>query len=255
MILQNSKLNNLFIKLKSDDVQAVLHESLTTIDTLLELDTVLLPMSEYFEKHGPVEDFPYFQLETLEKFLYDTEYSSISGFSTALSSSEPVCNRRAKDSVLYIGNLKNTLQAYCTAYVPLTDAEVLSLKQNVAEILGQLAYFVYLQFGFENILRCFLDGKEIEIDVNFYTYSNKRSVDFRNIILKIKGVVWSYRPHLDIFDEFPELEEEFYDIAGPYVTDFEKLEMNLTKDFVLSVINGECDVEEMIKRVEDEKED
>lgn len=250
MRLEKTILNESFVHLNNEEVVEVFSECYNLVAGLLKVDSILTSEQDYARNNLKSIDFEYFQLDTLEELLDIAYPKTLEIFATGLCSGFTVCNRRAKDALSYYRACIELVKAYTTAYVPLTEKEVQKLKERVTETLGHLAYFLYYQFGMGNTADSFVEGIEIVVDFAFNKFCDVKGLDFRNVINDIKAIAWTFRPHLPIFEEFPELEEEFYDIAGPYVQDFDLLEEKLNIETVKQIIKGDCDIEQLISSLE-----
>ena len=72
-----------------------------------------------------------------------------------------------------------------------------------------------------------------------------------SLALQIKECWLEHRPTLPIFEEYPELEELFYEVAGAYVQDFDALEEYVTANDIFIIVNSTgLDIEEKVKEIE-----
>jgi hypothetical protein len=249
MILLPANFNTTLSQLDLEEATTVFDEALTIIHNLVEFAEVLVDADEYL-KQNPGTDYSEAQLDAVEAVLLDLRYNSLEMFDESLYASFDSTQRRITNSVHYLKQLNEILTSLSNAYVYLTTEDVKLLKELVDNILAELCYFVFFQFELDATQRSLASGKETQVSVVVHRYSdlNRYSVD--SLLAYIQALMKQYRPVLGLFEIYPQLEEEFYNIAGAYIKDFDMLSEYLTLDVVSAVINGTSDVEKVIASIE-----
>ena len=136
-------------------------------------------------------------------------------------------------------------------YIPLTLEEVNKIKYITREAIGNLSVCIYYQFSMDETIKSIANLEELVADVNLYKYVEANSLDLNKLVLKIKESWLENKPSLPIFEEYPDLEEMFYELAGAYIQDFDALEDYITIDDIFMIVNSNnLDIEGKIKEIE-----
>lgn len=230
----------------------IVENSFTYLTELLKLDKRLVTQEEFEELYGDeeIDSFEDDQLIQLEEFATLSIAPSFIDFKEGMCASTLVLNRRVRDFVQEMENSINLARDYSEAFIPLEEEEIFKVKRHVRNTIGHLSTFVYYQFQLDSTIDSIISGEDVRVDVNLYKYLTSHNLTIQNICLKVKATLEKYRPSLPIFEDRPELEDDFYSVAGPYIQDFEDLEDNLTLADVNRVIaSSDSDVEDIIKSI------
>ena len=236
----------------SKNVDEFVKESFTILNSLLKVSKVSMNDVEYQNSVAlPVEDYPYFQLDVLTEFTDVSGLQSLKLMAKSLSARDLVTNRRLKSALDYKEKLMSVIEQVTTAYIPLSSEDIASVASLDKQALGNLATFIYYQFGLDLTIDSAENESEVVANINVYQYAEATNMDVVVLAREVEKVMKDFRPTLPVFEEFPELEEEFYDIAGVYVQDFEALESEITAEDVKRVLTEDrLDLEDFIKEIE-----
>ena len=239
----------------ADKCQDLFEETYTLLLTLLNAEKVMVTKDEYLSKYKLDEDeeFEYFQLDTLETLCDINVGSTVALFVKAVGAKNPSTHRRLSMLAQEFGRLRDLAEQATEKYLPLSKHEIATISDYIIECLGQVSYFIYYQFDIERFMECYdNDEDELEVDVNMFNYCDSKGYDIAKVAVLINNTMQKHKPTLPIFDEIPELEDQFYDIVGGYVMDFEKLESKLTVRDVKEVVeNPDMNFEEFIRSIEE----
>lgn len=118
---------------------------------------------------------------------------------------------------------------------------VMSLYSVLEDYVSRLVYWIYYQF----------EINKIPLNVIFepvYQYINKyEDGNFDKFVEEMDKAVAKYRPALEVFDEYPELEEPFLEIAETYLEEIDLFTVELSCEDVMAVINSKNPGEELIR--------
>lgn len=251
MKLNKTKIRTNFEDL-SNKVGIVFEEGMTALNTLLDISKVCTTEYEYSKKYGKIEDdYSYYQLDEMDLINELTGLDTLSLFAESLSCKDYVLSRRLNDFMQYFNISKELIENAEDAYVPLTKGEVDLIRRNIDYAIGNLSICFFYQFDMDNTIRCIGENLEIEVDINLYQYSEANDIPISDLVLKVRESWLAHRPTLPLFEEYPELEDQFYDIAGPYVQDFDILENSITVQDIYRIINeSDTDIEALVKEIE-----
>ena len=234
----------------SKHVPEVVTANFAILNTLLAVAPVCADSTEYAKEHGEVEEFEFFQLDELEKVLQLESCNILETFASSLCAKDLVTNRRLMSSIDFRKRLVALVEKVESAYIPLSQKELESIKRLVDQTIGHLTTFVYSQFEMGVTLDAVNDNEEPSVNIDIYKYAESVNKDVLTLEKEVYDAMLKYRPSLPVFEEFPELEEEFYDIAGPYIQDFELLEDLITSEDVRLVLeNNNLDLEVFIEEI------
>lgn len=237
----------------SDYTGQLATESLETLNVLLEVAPVC-DSEQYIKDHPDVEEFPYFQLDELNRLLDIKDTEIMLKFAKALSAKDLVTNRRLRSALDFKAKLVELTDKCVMAYVPLNDEEGKSFNSMMKQCIGHLSTFILYQFDLDATQSCIEDGVEIEANLDLVNYCDAHGKTIQDILEIVVNAMTKYKPVLPIFEEFPELEDQFLEIVGPFVQDFEMLEDYLTKEDVIKIVETQnLDLEAYVKSIESRK--
>ena len=226
-------------------------DAMEILTTFSDIAPMCVTESDYYDNGGEECDFEFQQLDDIETALSIPYPNALKIIADNHAAKDYVLARRLKNAMEYYQSGIGLIRDYTTAYVPLSEDEINKLTTCVNGILGHLSMFIYYEFNLDETLQTLEDGTELIVDINIYQYCESQSRDLKDLILYVRNIRDSYRPSLPIFEEHPEYENVFYDIAGPFVQDFDSLEDSLVAEDVLRVVcDDSLDIEEYIKEIE-----
>lgn len=236
----------------SDKLEEVFSEAVVALNTLIGVNKYCVPEMVYVKKYGELDqDYAFLQLDGMEAITDLTTLPSLRLFAKSLSCKDIVLNRRLRDFFSNFDVANELIDDALYNYIPLTLDEVNKIKHFVSEAIGNLSICLYYQFSLDDTVSSVANLSELEVDVNVYKYTQANGVDVNSLALQIKECWLEHRPTLPIFEEYPELEELFYEVAGAYVQDFDALEEYVTANDIFIIVNSTgLDIEEKVKEIE-----
>lgn len=185
-------------------------------------------------------------------FMSEIEMLTITDFNTIIEYTNGVCSdyssisrclRNAigfnEDGFVYRYN--EVITDIVDAWAGATDEELQALEEYTTELAGIFSHVLRYEFDLNGALKSYLDHdknkEEMDIDVVFEQYCSKYNLDVIKTIESIIAINSVYKATLPIFDDYPELEEPFEAIMGPYLADIDP--DALTMDIVKGVISGD----------------
>ena len=121
------------------------------------------------------------------------------------------------------------LNSFCDSYSFPSGQDLKDFEHRVRYYLGQLGFFVYYQYQLYLV-------KDSVITEPVYQYCAQNGVGMQEIAKYWEELMRRYRPELTVFEEYPELESPFWDVAGSYMSEFDLFADFLTKDDVLALV-------------------
>ena len=250
MKLLKTELQTTFIDMHKD-IRECLIEAFAQLNGLVEIDNVLVSEEEYVEKYGPVEYFDEFRLDKLEEYLELPSPNVLGALGKNLGAGTEVLNRRLQAFTMFQLKIFDAVDEASAAFIPLSDEDVARLKSNIKECLGNLATFMYYQFDMDKTIDSIVSNQDLVINVDLFNYLDSNGINIPSEVTRVKEILNKFRPSLPLFEEKPELEEPFYEIAGPYVQDFDVLEEFITLQDVMKVLSDpSVNIEAFIRNLE-----
>lgn len=178
---------------------------------------------------------PYDVYDALEEL--ELGISSSVMFASYMPSEDLALNKYLRRTVSNLQALKENIeQLVITGRAP--DAEDARILHNeLFATVGGLAYFLLTDFGvLETSLQIKLNQGDYNIDEIVDSYLKATNLSADVFCTQMCDYATTYKYHLDLFDEYPELEEKFESLLGP---DYYNIpEDVLTKEIVQDVIDG-----------------
>lgn len=236
-----TKQRNIVGILNKDQLKRVIGESINYIRAGLKIDVTLkkTDFSDVYEK----EDM---ELEVISRF---TELASPSNLALMKQNCSSFCsavNSRCTEFLRAIERVSTLCNSYTLAYIPLTQIEREELCAELQELLSHGANFLYYQFNMVDFIESVTDKTEPIINVELASYCTDKKLKFAEVIKFVRDVNSKYRATMEVFEEYPEYEEAFISMVGPYYQDFEKYMKLLNLNVVKSIISGTLSVEDVL---------
>lgn len=213
-------------------------EAVSVISQLVAADEELVALLD--------EDIdPYDVYDALEEL--ELSISSSVTFSSYMPSKDLALNKYLRRTIDNLQALKdNVEQLVITGRAP--DAEDARILHNELFVtVGGLAYFLLTDFGiFETSVQVRVNPDDYNIDEIVDSYLKATNLNVGDFCTQMCDYAAAYKYHLDLFDEYPELEEKFESLLGP---DYYNIpEDVLTKEIVQDVIDGNLPVDDFVKK-------
>lgn len=198
-------------------------------------------------KEFEVSEVDWEQLDALEEAGVELQLRYITIFSGSMAGTSDVLNRRIANASALLTTLKETVLSLVNKYVPLTYEENKFLHELATECLGDLAYFAYYQFNLDKTESDIKAGLDYEVNVvvaHWSDSSNKMTLE--DLLEYLGRIIKNHKPSLTLFEQFPELEDAFFDMVGPYAMDLEEFSDFITLDHVKSVVEEKITPQQLV---------
>jgi hypothetical protein len=174
-----------------------------TVNVISKLDSLYKKLSAF--EDGDLDDSEMY--DELDDF--QIKVDSINLLAGVFPSTEDTLNKYFKRTNSILIMFQENVYSITDKGIYPTIGEAGILKNEIFDIIGGLSYFLVYDFGIAKTVREALTVGDYDIDEIFDSYlksTNSKVEDFGNYILRKFD---AYKFHLDFFDEYPELEEEF----------------------------------------------
>ena len=235
-IVKTHEYSKMFTTANSDDFYNCIDCCMDTISTLRNvLDVIQEAKSGELDEWSEIDAYEESMLENTGgiswvKQCRFSKYSSINYCYGTLVNCISAYNEKLKD-FLALGIYAN-------------DAWRDSLSKQVNKILGIVMYILWFDYGLESTAKECYDSDEIEIDIALSAYCDAKGIDKFSFIEELIEYRAEYKYSFSIFEDYPELEETFISMMGPYLGGVD--ESKLTIEQVQAVCNGNKTPEELI---------
>lgn len=256
-MIKKHEYNNTIVKFTDEELTQVISDLNNNLNRCLSL----IELGEQFE-NGTIDELDY--VDMLEDCILSEE-CKFKEYAHSASSRNDSINRLMKKLACLIEG-KDELDkevsrksdiVYLNEQIGLAIDNSIVDESDVANLtlLGELVckeivHILFYEFGVYNLLLTFKetgDLEESEIDSALEQYCSKKSIDIIEETKRIASLASVYKTQLPIFDSYPELESEFENIVGPYISDLSDVEDQLTIDIVKKVITGEIQPDRLLE--------
>lgn len=152
--------------------------------------------------------------------------------------------------------LNKNINTVVDDWAGLTEDDIQVFNDLCTRIAADTAYVLKFEFGLAKTIEDYKENgnNELEADIDyvFRTYCDKYDIELIPECQTIVELSKIYKPILPVFDDYPELEEAFESVVGPYLADVDS--NSLTLDIVKKVLNGDIKPEELYKLFENEED-
>ncbi|GAA0101707.1 hypothetical protein UT300012_24220 [Paraclostridium bifermentans] len=250
MILNKTIVRNDLANL-SEFGDRLFEDCMNSFKYLVGLEKIMMTEKEYNEKNEePIDDFSYNQLDVLEEQDDLGDLKAIGAFVVGVGSKDGSSHRRLDRFAQEFNNFRRLAREYADDYVPLDKKQIAEVADYVNQAIGQLAYYMYYQFNMGDFLEDVEAEKEdYRTDLAVFNYCDRHDIKVEDLINLVNEIRLTHKPQLPVFDECPDLENEFFDVAGPYIDDYELLESKLTVADVRAILSGNVDVAKTIAEI------
>ena len=128
-------------------------------------------------------------------------------------------------------------QSYVIAGAEPTGENLAAYRKAVEELVHYLAYLLLYEFHLLENEYTLDEGREPDVDVAIKAYMEVYEVELKDLVAMVGTAYSSCRSTMPIFDEYPELEEPFMEVVGPYAVDI--VMERLTKEIIDDVLSGQ----------------
>lgn len=244
--------NETFVKLSEDLVNGALQEAMAFTATLDEV-AKRIPMLEELDRAEDTEEFLARSFDLLDWLIDHGDQLRVDDLAELcdypIASTEVLLKRvvaiatdvqTGKEGLTRM--LSAVLDGFCDEYSFPSGGPLAVLKERTEFYLGQLGYFIYYQYGLHRIA----EGVVTEPVFQYCMQEDMTPEEFEKYW---SDLLRRYRPNLTVFEEYPELENPFWDVAGGYMSEFDLFADFLTKEDVLAILAPSADVVTLLGQV------
>ena len=197
--------------------------------------TLLQAFKEF--EDGEIDDFdledvlenPYFVNTSYLHLFHNSCYSKYANLTMYLG-----------DILEIISLLQKTIHTISDAGVSIKPEWLAEMKNCCESIIGGLSYIIWYEFSLDIYLKELEDdnlGAEASLDEIIDAYSDMYNWDSVKLAHSVRDNRTQYKFNLEFFDEYPEHEDLFYELMGPFAAGIDN--DKLTIDLVLQLEKAE----------------
>lgn len=235
-LVKTHEYSKMFTAAKSDDFYNCIDCCMDTINTLRNvLDVIQEAKAGELDEWSEIDAYEESMIENTTGISWVqqcrfSKYSSINYCYGTLVNRIRAYNEKLKD-FLALGIYAN-------------DAWRDSLCKLAKNILGIIMYILWFDYGIETTAEECCSSDEIEIDIALSSYCDAKGIDKLSFIEELIEYRAEYKYSFSIFEDYPELEESFISMMGPYLGGVD--DSKLTVEQVQSVCSGKKTPEELV---------
>lgn len=249
MKILSMEVNRTLLDMSEERLVGVVREAADILASFKQLEDLLLQAKDMAE--GPqLDEVLDYQLDVIDMINMSVDYENIRLFAEGFCAVQYSIDRRAKHAVHYLDIAKTLIAEAAGPFIPLSTKKAEEMRKVVYHVLAEVSYFLYYQFRMDLTKKSIDEDGELQLNVALKSYLDDSGKSLDDLIQLFRQVMDTHRPNITIFEAFPELEEEFYSIAGAYIRDFETFSEYVTKDLVVDVITGKVDAETVVRDLE-----
>ena len=244
--------NSTLMRLSDEVVHGAFAEAVHFTE-LLDTVTGKIPALTECEKNGDKSGFITTSFELLDQMLEENEKLSVDNLEQLCDS--PIANTEVlMKRISAIGadivsgkegltrRLARYLEDCCDGYSFPSGKNLELLAERIEYYLGHLCFLIYYQYGLHHI-------ESGSVTEPVFQFCAREGLEVLDILDFWKSMLKKHRPVLTVFEEYPDLEDSFWDAASAYMSDFDYFADILTKDDVLAIIAPGADVEALLLQV------
>lgn len=183
--------------------------------------------------------------DVLEDFV-QMDFQSLSLFCSMRCSVSEMNNKYLERVIMDVHGYHSKLSAAVDCMFNLKDTEIATLKTVAYDVASGMTFFCSFEFDLLNIISSNEVG-DLEVDELVQAYCDKTLENPVYIAEEVREDMKHYRIRFDVFDAFPELEDEFFAVMGPSITGIDQT--SLTIEDVRDVIFGNISPDDLVMRV------
>lgn len=249
MKLLEVKTNKIMYTMPITGLTDLMSECFRNLNCLRALEEVLVTPEQYHKAGHAIAEQRQERLDQIELASSDLSTSFLSVYAEAACAPTPALYRRVKNSVLLVTDVHNVVDEFAMQYVSPDDKDAASLLELVKSAIGELSVFLFYAFSMDATEASIKEDRELEITVALKDYTDDHSLTVAKVVSDLRAVINSHRVPLSVFDSLPNLSEQFYELAGSLLPDFEEFEEAITTKMVLDVVSGDLEPEEAIQQL------
>lgn len=229
----NHKINKAIASIKKEHLTGFFDESRNSIEIL----TGLRDAFEAYEE-GSMDSEDLYEVvcsSEIQAFYAEIYYLTASSFIPSIS-------RHAMTLCEQIKQYNEKVKYFNDNFLYLEDGDITTFRNYTYSILAGLLFIIYYDFHLDDVFA----GSD-DIDEIYDYYCKQNDLDPVSDATDVNNLRKAYKLKIDIFDEYPEYENAYDSLVGPYRFDID--EDQLTIDHVKRLIAGEIDVFGLIREI------
>lgn len=250
MKIFNKEINTSIATASVTEVANAIKESTEIIDLLLPITKELQDREKFEDKYGA--DHEDRLLDLLDEIVEYPIPKALIDFATFAVPIEVQAYRRASDAVSNFNKVKQIAFTNASIALPFEVDEHEEFVNLCRQTLGNTAYMLLIFLDLAEIKKHIINKEDYDIPSCLIQYLKSRGNIDDQVVLaycdKIIDVARSYRPVMPLFDEYPELEDPFFEAMGSASMDLTDIEDFVTIEDIKAIINGE-EPDDIVKRI------
>lgn len=194
------------------------------------------------------------QLINAEELLARLSTPAIDMYHDGGLSKTPVLYERLEVFQAARDQLYDILDDIITAYVDLTEEEIIAVSELSIKVLEQLSFFVFFEFNFDVTAYSIQQSMELEVNEIVLEYTGKEGLDLDKKILFLLDLYRLYRPTIPSFDFTEEEIDMFYYHTGVLTMSVLDNIDAIDPEVVKKLAYGEISPEEVISNLFPDRE-
>ena len=189
---------------------------------------------------------PFDELDSVESSII-SNYTAITTCANGIFSKIPAINTCIQNVCVNIRNYNDLVNSFLDLGIFLDENYRKKFEVLCNYINGALLYVLWYDYGINKTAYALESGSsDVKVDEAVKSYCNTKSLDLDAFITDISALHEKYHFVLSVFEDCPELEEQFISIVGPLLGAISESE--LTVEIVRAVCNGKLTPEELINK-------
>lgn len=186
------------------------------------------------------------ELEILEDCLV-SDINAVLQFKSTNASIYNSINYYLSDIYAVVLNNNKNIEEITDSGVYIDDTWRELLIEENERIVSGFCYILWYEFNFDKLVES-LQSSDIEIDHILKGYYDTNNIDVATGVKELSELREQYKFKLLVFDEYPEKEESFLNIMGPYLGGVD--DSQLTIELVDQVIDGSITPQELCEMLQ-----
>lgn len=239
MVRRKHEYNKVIQKFTTEDIHQYLSEAMSLVDNMLSI----VCFSQKFLE-GSIDDFEYF--DSIDE-LGTLNTSTLDAVAFSRATQNEIVAKYLKETISIKDRLYNNISVVRKSGCFFDEEEASKIEAAARNVITGVIYTIVFDFNVFEFAQA-VDAGEAEpvIDESFYMYCNSKGRQPEDLANACLDIFNSFRLKLTWFENFPELEDEFYIVMGPNVIAVQDMELNEVD--VRAVVNGELTPEDLLAK-------
>lgn len=243
-------LSNSTGKISAENAKLFIGVGYKVIDELVKLDNLLVPEKEYKGELVDGVEFDYHQLYIIEEEILSSLDVEEVGMLYRLAAKFLIANGhntlRIKMSMNSLSTLITMLEDIVDNYLPMTEEEVLEIKDIVSSILRNTIFPYLRELGIIDTVRKLKEGTgTAEVNVHLHEYFTVRGMNTLTELEKLNHLLTVYPVILPPLEVAPEIWDDFVgNVPSDYIGNILDLAEQVTVEDIASFNQGKLVIDD-----------